>query len=360
MGNNIKIFWLACLLAALISCSLVEYAASQPNLLPPRDLFSVSFPVPEIGWACGRQGIILHTSDGGITWSRQNSGTNHTLSAIYFVDQSHGWAVGDGGTILHTSDGGQTWRQQDNPLFHQSQFTPAFMGEKKAWEEKEKPAPYFLMDVHFVDRKEGWIATEKTTILHTADGGKTWEIQYKGGDFILRAIDFIDNKTGWAVGEYGYIYHTDDGGRTWLQQAGEYYISEKTGLIEGGYFLFDVYALDRSTAWVAGIDGYAALTSDGGATWRKVELKQPGTHLFTLQGDRKNTIVIGGNGILLFSEDAGDSFGRAEVIPSLTYDWIGGLAWKEGQGFAAVGNRGHIYLSDVRGDSWAAAGAAQR
>ena len=360
MGKGFKKYCVTCVLATIILCFSAGYAASQLPVVPSIDLFSVSFATPQMGWACGRKGTILHTNDGGVTWSKQNSGTNHTLSAICFVDSSHGWAVGEAGTILRSSDGGKTWRRQDNPLYHQNQFTPAFLGEKKALEKKKKPAPYFLMDVHFVNKKEGWIVTEKTTILHTADSGKTWDIQYKGGDFILRAVDFIDDKTGWAVGEYGYIYHTDDGGRTWVKQAGKYSISEETGLIDGGYFLFDVCVLDKLTAWVVGIDGYAAITKDGGSTWRKVELNQPGTHLFSLISDRKNTIIIGGNGILLYSEDYGDSFKPASVKPSITYNWIGGLAWKKGKGFAAVGNRGRIYLSNARGGAWTDTRSYQR
>ena len=59
------------------------------------DLFSVSFPTEKEGWACGRWGTILHTADGGKTWIRQNSGTDFTLSSIYFVDSKNGWAVGE-------------------------------------------------------------------------------------------------------------------------------------------------------------------------------------------------------------------------------------------------------------------------
>ena len=73
------------------------------------DLVSVSFPTETDGWACGRYGTILHTSDGGTTWRPQSSGTKFTLSGICFVDTKNGWAVGNKGTIVHTSDGGETW-----------------------------------------------------------------------------------------------------------------------------------------------------------------------------------------------------------------------------------------------------------
>ena len=61
------------------------------------DLFDVSFPTDQDGWACGRWGTILHTEDSGKTWVRQPCGTDYTLSAVYFVDQHTGVAVGDEG-----------------------------------------------------------------------------------------------------------------------------------------------------------------------------------------------------------------------------------------------------------------------
>jgi photosystem II stability/assembly factor-like uncharacterized protein len=45
-------------------------------------------------------GTLLHTTDGGVHWSTEPSGTTHPLERLFFTDQSHGWAVGFGGTIL--------------------------------------------------------------------------------------------------------------------------------------------------------------------------------------------------------------------------------------------------------------------
>src|SRR5437016_4900893 len=66
------------------------------------------------GWAVGFGGTILHTSDGGATWSGQDSGTSNELLGVQFTDALTGWAVGAVGTILHTSDGGATWSGQDS------------------------------------------------------------------------------------------------------------------------------------------------------------------------------------------------------------------------------------------------------
>ncbi len=61
----------------------------------------------DTGTAVGAEGTILHTTDGGATWTLQSSGTTVPLSGVTFVDANTGWAVGEGGTILHTTTGGE-------------------------------------------------------------------------------------------------------------------------------------------------------------------------------------------------------------------------------------------------------------
>ncbi len=66
--------------------------------------------VGDEGWAVGRFGTILHTSDGGDTWTFQPNPATNTLFDVDFSDGLHGLACGDG-IMLHTTDGGQNWYQ---------------------------------------------------------------------------------------------------------------------------------------------------------------------------------------------------------------------------------------------------------
>jgi len=75
-------------------------------------LVGVGFVNGRLGWAVGHGGAIAHTSDGGVTWEAQASGTAEGLAGVAFADGDHGWAVGARGTILHTADGGATWKAQ--------------------------------------------------------------------------------------------------------------------------------------------------------------------------------------------------------------------------------------------------------
>jgi len=46
------------------------------------------------------------TTDGGVTWKAQDSGSSSYLQAVSFIDSDRGWAVGYEGTILATTNGG--------------------------------------------------------------------------------------------------------------------------------------------------------------------------------------------------------------------------------------------------------------
>jgi photosystem II stability/assembly factor-like uncharacterized protein len=48
----------------------------------------------------GAEGTIIHTTNGGGTWTTEHSGTEHQLERVFFTDKSHGWAVGFGGTVV--------------------------------------------------------------------------------------------------------------------------------------------------------------------------------------------------------------------------------------------------------------------
>ena len=299
-----------------------------PAKQPRDDLFGVSFPSSERGWVCGRWGAIFHSSDGGATWNRQQSGTDLTLSAIYFVDDSHGWAVGDEGTILLTSDGGKTWLSQKSPV------------------------PFFLLDVQFIDKQTGWIVTERTTILHTTDGGTSWEIQFQDQDYMLKAISFCDSMHGWAVGEYGFIYHTADGGMTWEHQAGRFGWDEETGEIIGGNYLFDVVAMDPSNAWAVGIDGYVTRTIDGGKTWERITTTIPATHLLGITSDKKGGILICGESALFVSADGGRTFSQRSGDPVITYGWFNSATVSPDGRMIAAGKEGWVYMTADYGKLW--------
>jgi photosystem II stability/assembly factor-like uncharacterized protein len=318
---------LTVLMAVAVVPATLQFSAGQLQGAE-HDLLSVFFLNEKEGWACGRWGTILFTSDGGKRWDPQKSNADYTLTDIHFIDAKNGWAVGDQGLIIHTKDGGATWEKQESPVTS------------------------YLMGVQFVSRSKGWIVTERTTILHTNDGGVTWRVQFKDEDFILRSLSFCDDQNGWAVGEYGFTYHTSDGGNTWEHQAGEYKLSWETMSMEGGNFLFDVIAVDPKTAWVVGIDGYVARTEDGGENWIQVVDGIPKRHLFGVTSDAIGNIFICGDNALLRKSSGLSRFENLKAVPDITYSWLFRLAPRGTKGLVTIGKNGWIYAGNSNGSVW--------
>ncbi|TDP72401.1 YCF48-related protein [Roseateles toxinivorans] len=80
------------------------------------DRRDVSFLDAKTGWMVGVNGEIFKTVDGGVSWTRQNSGINATLTFVKFLDAQTGWALGEFGALLRTKDGGATWQLSKLPF----------------------------------------------------------------------------------------------------------------------------------------------------------------------------------------------------------------------------------------------------
>lgn len=114
-------------------------------------LYSFTFVNEFEGWAIEDQGIV-HTIDGGQTWSSQGP-EDSTIRSIFFLNDREGWASGENG-ILHTVDSGSTWVRINR---EELPFTPE--------------------PLLFIDSKHGWGAQHiGAGLLRTDDGGKSWQV----------------------------------------------------------------------------------------------------------------------------------------------------------------------------------------
>ena len=78
------------------------------------DIFDLHFISINIGWVVGSNGTILKTSNGGITWSVQQSNLSSNIYSVCFTDSLHGWVCGPDGNILKTTNGGENWIQKQS------------------------------------------------------------------------------------------------------------------------------------------------------------------------------------------------------------------------------------------------------
>ena len=71
---------------------------------------SIFFISNDTGWVVGSQGKIFKTVDATV-WNPQSSISTVNLNDIFFINSLEGWIVGPG-MILHTINGGITWSQE--------------------------------------------------------------------------------------------------------------------------------------------------------------------------------------------------------------------------------------------------------
>jgi len=89
-----------------IALLFIAFLLFQPTMLAQQGWFwqsplptgytlhSIDFVNATTGWAVGGMGTIVNTTDGGITWSTQISGTTERLFSVSFADANNGTAVG--------------------------------------------------------------------------------------------------------------------------------------------------------------------------------------------------------------------------------------------------------------------------
>jgi len=174
---------------------VVRSAAADPEtLLATRMLLLDAQVFDHTIVAVGAGGHLLRSTDGGSTWQLARVPTLATLTGIHFPDTRHGWAVGHDATILHTEDGGLTWTSQYQGTDLQVSF----------------------LDVHFVDAQTGFVAGAYGQFLATADGGRTWTQRHIiDEDYFLNRISAGPTGTLYLAGEHGTLLRSTDRGTTW-------------------------------------------------------------------------------------------------------------------------------------------------
>jgi len=323
------------------------------NPLPPETtLQGLSFSDESNGTVVGNYGTIVRTTDGGITWTVQASGTMETLREVSFTDANHGTAVGDNGIILNTIDGGETWDAQisgtNDPLYGVS-FSDANHGTVVGmmgiilrtidggnnWTPQQSGLVGFygaLLSVSFVDANNGIIVGTDGTILHTMDGGVNWALQSSGTSRTLSGVSFIDVNSGIAVGSAGTVLKTIDAGTNW----------DLTQITENS--LYDVSYTDINNIIIVGQNGYATMLTDGGTVSHEFHL----TTGESFYGASLNTFVGENGQVFCFSNDGTTCDNQSTG----TVSWLYGVAFTSQNIGTVVGHRGQILRTTDGGDTW--------
>ncbi|MCF6268907.1 MAG: YCF48-related protein [Melioribacteraceae bacterium] len=335
------------LIIVILLFSISLYGASRWKKVtsatynPLSDIFFIN---ENLGWIAGQSGTILRTTDGGYTWEEpiDTLPVIASMYSIFFVDENIGYAGGANDLILKSIDGGATWIE----VMFES------VGGK-------------IYSLYFTDANTGWVLSGTSTggeISHTTDGGTTWTIQATEVATNLKAMSFYSAERGVCVGGRSgnfAIYYTTDG-LAWTKAP------TPTG-IPYGYTRTDLNAVVMinetvafATGWGASSSGlqptYTLRSTDGGANW---------TYETQVEDNR---LYVNLYSIAFNDELYGIAVGGSSYKGGVAYKTIdGGLNWNEinfPMGFQAksislindkiciVGSNGGIAISEDAGESW--------
>jgi photosystem II stability/assembly factor-like uncharacterized protein len=301
--------------------------------------------------------VIIKTTDGGITWNKQESYEVNTLYAICFTDSLNGNVVGDYGLILRTTDGGNTWNNQSSVTrnnLYEVCFADKYYGMALGVEPWEFGAHILIRTtdggnnwllatevsshnaVSLADSNNG-IAVGFDIISKTTDGGITWEHQdFPGKRFY--GVSYIDANHATTVGNGGIIFHTTDGGENWIEQ--------KSNTTQD---LIVVCCTDSNHGVAVGYSGTVLLTNDGGNAWSQPPSGTSEELRSVSFGDSLHGwIVFNETGCVLKTSDGGFSWIQKTIGTTELYD----VSFSDPDNGTVVGAEGTILRTTDGGNTW--------
>ena len=292
-------------------------------------------------------------------WVEQQSGVSVRLRGVSAVSHKVAWASGAGGTYLRTTDGGKTWRAGRVPDAEGLDFrdVDAFDADTA-----------FLLSIG-----EG----DKSRIYKTTDGGLHWTLQFrnKRPEAFFDCMAFWDRSRGVAVsdpvGGRFLIIQTEDGGRTWSEADAARMPRARPG--EGAFAASGtcVAVGGASDVWfgTGGPEGARVFRStDGGRSWSASEAplaKGKTAGVFSLAfRDARHGVAVGGDytkekdsaGSAALSNDGGGTWRPVgDSRPNGYRSCVAVIRGTRGPALVAVGPSGSDYSSDG-GRTWSAFG----
>ena len=302
------------------------------------NLYGVAMSSQTVGWAVGASCTIIHTTDGGATWSGAVSpvtcGTN-TLRSVVLVSSSEGWAVGDadasGATVLHgtsldsapswtripasqvatvlnlnsvtfATSGGNIWAVGNSGV---AAFCLSNCGSSSGaiFSTTTSPNTIELDSVFMVSDSDGWAVGQpdsagSPTILRWNGGSYSWTrapyVAPLATPSFLSGVYLSGGSSGWAVGGTsvpGPVSMWYDG-NTW------------TGKLVGGCagcVLNAVYMVSDSNSWAVGTGGNIMHSPSPGGSFG-TNPSTTTTNLFSVYFDPssggQSGWAVGGDGVL--------------------------------------------------------------
>lgn len=250
-------------------------------------------------------------------WVTQNSNTNATLNAAFFLNNQLGWIACDDGNILRTTDGGANWALHTlspgssitDICFVSEQIGFATVGSKiykstnsgLSWGEISNYSGNGLGLIYFMNNTLGFILEYPKKILKTTDSGISWREIIVDSNYNFNKVFFKNETTGWAsVAEgtnyNGSIFKTTDGGETWEK----IYLSSDRLFNISGFSNSDTLFCIGSTFVHLPASGSLYTSLDGGESWSKITA--PVNPLILYFSSPTVGRILGGFGMSIFNQ----------------------------------------------------------
>jgi len=301
----------------------------------------------------GERGHIARSEDNGKTWKQADVPTRAMLNAAFFITPEKGWVVGHDALVLHTVDGGRTWSLQlDGLKFTRKRMADSIPGleEKIKKLEADKRALEEQLEVSAEDdagaaRAEDMVVEldDKISALQTdLEDAKAALVQTVANP--LMDVWFRDEKTGFAVGAFGEIVKTEDGGITWTNIANLLDNPERNHL--------NAITGKGDLMFIAGEVGRIYRSTDGGSSWTLLSSPDPENGSFFAINIISDTEVFaaGLRGMMYRSADRGNSWKKVQENLNKNINSV----YFSGESEAlAVGNDGAFFRSRDGGRTFA-------
>lgn len=223
------------------------------------------------------------------------------------------------------------------------------------WTKQRSATLGWLHSVYFLDQNRGWVVGSNGTFLSTTDGGEHWNALRPPTEDNVRDIYFADDQNGWLVCERSvyllrgkdeqrsYLLNTSDGGMTWRR------VNMKG---DPDARLLRVLFAPDGHGWVFGEGGMIFTTSDSGDSWSK--RRTPTRHIL-LGGSLVDTAqlwLVGAGGTIIQTKDGGDTWRIGNILGITESVRFAAVSFVDKARGWAVGNGGSVFLTVDGGRTW--------
>lgn len=276
---------------------------SQSYESQPATLRAIHFIDANTGWAAGYDGLIVHTTNGGTSWSKQTTGITTRFVALRFIDANYGWA-NTGLKVFRTENGGGTWNDMTgldaNAAIFRNTIFP--VSSTVAWSTAQANGQRWFYR---------YTATSATAVTEETFGLITSGVQ-------LLDLWFVDQDNGWAVGTSGQIWKIANA------STGSPSFTNQTNTSVTSANLRGIYMLDADNGLAVGDNGTIIKTTNGGTDWSTVTSGISSTLRDVLALDMNNVIVVGDGGVIRRTTNGGadwttETSGVSTVLWSISY-----------------------------------------